>query len=73
MVRKKWIQMGLPFLYEVISESMWCAMGWSCDGGSNAVIDTQKKNLQMEKHEMVAFFGSKNVKKDPEHSFKMEA
>ena len=38
--RKIWVQMGLPFLYEVIAESMWRAMGWVCDERPNAVINT---------------------------------
>ena len=41
--RKRWIQMGLPFLYEIIAESMWRAMGWVCDQRPNAVIDSLKK------------------------------
>ena len=43
MTRKKSIQMGLPFLFESIAESMWRAMGWACDGKSNAVINSLKK------------------------------
>ena len=40
--RKIWVQMGLPFLYEVIAESMWRARGWVWDGKANAVINTLK-------------------------------
>ena len=40
--RKIWVQKGLTFLYEVIAESMWRAMGWSCDEKPNAVINTSK-------------------------------
>ena len=43
VARKAWIQMGLPFLYEVIAESMWRATGWACDEKSIAVIDTLEK------------------------------
>ena len=41
--RKIWVQIRLPFLYELIAESMWRAMGWVCDERSNAVNDTLKK------------------------------
>ena len=41
-------------LRERIAKSMWRAMGWACDEKSNAVINSLKKSLQMEKHEMVA-------------------
>ena len=34
--RKIWVQMCLPFLYEVIAESMWRAMGWVCYERPNA-------------------------------------
>ena len=34
--RKMWVQMCLPFLYEVIAESMWRAMGWVCFERPNA-------------------------------------
>ena len=37
--------MGLPFLYEVIAESMWRAMGWACDERSNVAINTPKKRF----------------------------
>ena len=60
MARKIWIQMGLPFLYEVIAESMWRAVRWACDERSNAEIDTLEKSPQMEKHEMVAFLANRN-------------
>ena len=40
--RKIWVQMCLPFLYEVIAESMWRAMGRVCFEGPNAVINTLK-------------------------------
>ena len=43
MARKIWIQMGLPFLYEVIAENMWRAMGWACDERSTAVIDSPNR------------------------------
>ena len=43
MARKVWIQMGWPFLYEVIAESMWRTVGWAYDERSNAVINTLKK------------------------------
>ena len=36
-----WRKMGLPFLYEVIAESLWRTMGWVYDDRSNAV-DTLK-------------------------------
>ena len=44
MARKIWIQMGLPFLYERIEESMWRAMRWAWDEKSNAVSDSFKDN-----------------------------
>ena len=36
--RTIWIQMGLLFLYEMMAESMWRAMGWVCDQRPNAVV-----------------------------------
>ena len=39
---KIWVHMRSPFLYEVIEESMWRAMGWVCDERTNAVIDSLK-------------------------------
>ena len=36
--RKIWMQMGLPSLYERITESMWRAMRYVCDQRPNAVI-----------------------------------
>ena len=41
--RKIWIQMGLPFRFETIAESMWRAMGWVCDQRPNAVTDFLKQ------------------------------
>ena len=41
--RKIWIQMGLPFLFEIIVERMWRAMGWECNQRPNAVIDSMKQ------------------------------
>ena len=43
MGRKIWIEMGLPFLYESVAESMWRVMGWACDEKSNAVINSMRK------------------------------
>ena len=57
--------MGLPFLYEVFAESLWRAMGWVCDEGPNAVINTLKQVFQMEKHEMVAVHASIRNEKRP--------
>ena len=39
--RKIW--MGLPFLYQIIAESMWRAMGWVCDQRPTAVIESLKQ------------------------------
>ena len=41
--RKIWIQMGLPFLYELIAENMWRAMGWVCDQRLDAVVASLKQ------------------------------
>ena len=41
--RKTWIQMGLPFLYETIAESMWRATGWVCDQRPETVTDSLKQ------------------------------
>ena len=41
--RKIWIQMELPFLYEIIAESMWRAMEWVCDQRPNAVVASLKQ------------------------------
>ena len=49
-----WVKMELPFLTDVIAESMWRDMGWVCDGRLDAVINTLKQVLKMQKHEMVA-------------------
>ena len=46
--------MKLPFLSEVIAESMWSAMGWVCHQSPNVVINTFEACVQVEKHEMVA-------------------
>ena len=46
--RKTWTQMGKPFMYEVIAGNMWRAVGWNCDEGPNAVIDTKKKSVDGE-------------------------
>ena len=35
--------MKTPFLSDVIAECMWRAMGWVCDQGPNAVINTLKQ------------------------------
>ena len=43
IARNIWIQMGLPFLCEVIAESMWRAVGWACYERSNVVINTLQK------------------------------
>ena len=34
--------MKLPILSEMIAESMWRAMGWTCDSRQNAVLTTLK-------------------------------
>ena len=44
MARKIWTQMGVPFLYERIAESMWRAMGWARDEKPNTVINSMKKS-----------------------------
>ena len=41
--RKIWIQMGLPFLYHLIAESIWRAMGWVCDQRPNALVASLKQ------------------------------
>ena len=41
--RKIWIQMGLSFLYDIIAESMWRAMGWVCAQRPNAVVASLKQ------------------------------
>ena len=41
--RHLWIQMGLPFLYEIIADSIWRAIRWVCDQRPNAVIDSLKQ------------------------------
>ena len=40
---KIWAKMNLPFLSEVIAESLWRAMGWVCDERPDAVINTSKQ------------------------------
>ena len=45
MARKIWMQMGLPFLYDVIAESTWRAMRWACHERSNAAIGSPKTCL----------------------------
>ena len=40
MAKNIWTQVGLPFLYEIIPESMWRAMEWVCDENSNTVINS---------------------------------
>ena len=42
MVRKIWVKMKLPSLYENVAESMWRAMVWVCNEKENAVIDSLK-------------------------------
>ena len=43
MARKIRIQVGLPFLYERLAESMWRAIEWARDEKPNAVINSLKK------------------------------
>ena len=43
VARKIWTKMKLPFLSEVIADSLWGAMGWVCDQWPNAVINTLKQ------------------------------
>ena len=43
VARKVRTMMKLPFLSEVIAESKWRAMGWVCDEGPNAVVNTLKQ------------------------------
>ena len=60
--------MGLPFLYEVIAERMWRAMGWVCDGRSNAVIDTLKKrSIDGEARDRWHSLQTEMMERDPEN------
>ena len=51
---------GLEFLYQRIAESLCRTMGCACDENSNAVINSLKKGLQVEKIEMVALLANRN-------------
>ena len=63
--RKLWLRMSLPFLYEVIAESMWRAMVWVCDERSTAVIDTLKNVLRWRSTEWWQSTQAKGMKEDP--------
>ena len=43
------------FLFEIIAESMWRAMGWVWDQRPNAVIDSLEQVFQGKKYSMVAY------------------
>ena len=42
VARKIWVKMRLPFLSDVIAESMWTVVGWVFDEKLNAVIEMKK-------------------------------
>ena len=69
MAKKIWIQMGLPFLFERIAESMWRALEWVCYEKSNTVINSPS----VEKYEMVALPTNKNAETRSGKPHKMEA
>ena len=62
---KIWVHVGLTFLFEVIAESMWRAMGWVCDERPNAADPHIKTRFQMEKYEMVAVYASIRCERGP--------
>ena len=50
-----------PFLSEMFAESMWRAMGWTCDSKRTAVLTTLKKRLCTEKYGVVAKYKSRET------------
>ena len=42
IARKILVNLGSPFLSEVIAESVWRAMGWVCDQRPHAIINALK-------------------------------
>ena len=49
MVRKIWVKMKLPFLYEKLRKvSMWLAMGWACNEKENTLIDSANESVSVE-------------------------
>ena len=67
MARKIWIQMGLLFVYEVIADRKWCALGWACDEKSNAVIDTLTKVYRWRSTRWWHCLQTKMMERDPEN------
>ena len=57
--------MGLPFLYEMTAESMWRAMGWVCDDGPNAVVDTLRQVLRWRSTEWWQSAQASGMTEDP--------
>ena len=64
--RKIWIQMALPFLYEMIAESMWRGVGWVCDKRPNAVIDSLKQVSRWRGSRWWHAIHTKGLKDDPQ-------
>ena len=65
IVRIIWFNMELPFLSEVIAESMWRAMGWVCDERPNAVINTLKQVFRWRSTKWWQSTQASGMKSDP--------
>ena len=65
--RKIWIQLGLPFLYKIIAESLRRAMGWVCDQKPNAMIDSLKQVFRWRSSRWWHAIHTEGVKDDPQN------
>ena len=63
--RKTWVKMGLPFLCEAITVSMWRAVGWVCDDRPNAVVDTLKQVFRWSSTKLRQSTQASGMKEDP--------
>ena len=63
--RRIWTQMGLTFLYEIIAESLWRAMGWVCDQRPNAVVGSLKQVFRWRSSQWWHTTHTKGMRDDP--------
>ena len=56
---------GLPFLYKMIAESMWRAMGWVCGDRHSAVVDTLNHVFRWRSTKWWQSTQASGMKKDP--------
>ena len=63
--QEKWVNMELPFLSEVIAESVWRGKGCDCDERPNAVINPLKQVLRWRSTKWWQSAQASGMKSDP--------